>query len=531
MGMKVKKIFSAIMVFMFTVCMLSALSIEFDFGGDDGAREPDKRKRREDDLVAVIIRTTNVSDAEVYLNGTLVGKTPYATAELSASYYRLEIRKNGYDTIKCKIYPRKRYTYTYEFEMQKTCGFINVKNYPAGSTIYIDGSSTSSFPKEVSPGSHTVKVRKFGYEDFVQRVEVENHKTVNVNVSLVVAPFRISNFSISKNKINPDYTSGIGKVTFSFDVTNDGSAILTVCDRYGNIVWSHEYTSFSTWEHSITWSGTDSYGESLPDGQYTVNLSSFDYDQSLPIKIDRSMVYPLSVFTPSGSGIGSLPCAFGDGVNYVKLFVDFGPVMDLNSDAIKLYSLPVNAGIVIDFAHYNEFAFSFGGAMATPSCDKTPFLGSASYKRNFCLNLGSGTKLDFAGLIDYSFSSVPDYALLGSNVGKGLGLGLAAGLETKLIYFGLSGEYSFGSTRVRSDSAEDILKYGATFSVTPVKNLRTSAWAAMYNNKVIEAGLELISMPGSGAFCCDAKASVLTDLSSENKNMFINARFGLSYLF
>ena len=53
----------------------------------------------------------------------------------------------------------------------------------------------------------------------------------------------------------------------------------------------------------------------------------------------------------------------------------------------------------------------------------------------------------------------------------------------------------------------------------------------MTNNKVLEGGVEFITMPGSGAFCFDAKASVITDLSSENKNMFINAKFGLSYLF
>jgi len=537
MTMKFKKIFSAVLVFMFAVCTLSALSVEVNYNGE--LREPDIRKRRDDDLVGVIIRT-NV-EAEVFINGHSFGKTPVATIDLSTTYYNLEIRRSGYDTIRCKIYPRRRYTYTYEFVMQKTCGYINIKNYPSGSTVYVNGSSVSSLPVEVDPGYHNIKVRKFGYEDYVERVYVENHKTTNVNVSLKTAPFRITNFSVSKKQINPDYSSGIGKVTFSFEVSNDGSAILSVCDRYGNAVWTHEYGYFSTWNQSITWNGTGNYGERLPDGQYTVNLYSFDYDVSYNIKIDRSLVYPLSVFTPAGSGIGSLPCAFGDGVNYVKLLVDFGPMLNLNDGKVKLYSLPVTTGILIDFGHYNEFGFSFGVGAATSSdvTDRTPLMAGISFKRNFVIDLGGGSKFDFAGLINYNYCSVYDYCVPGTEVGKGLDLGLALGYETKTFYLGVSGEYAFGATRIRTnkdrnaddEDPEDILKYGVVASLLPARNLRTSAFAAFYNNKMLEAGLEFIAMPGAGAFCCNAKASVLTDITAKDKNMLINAKFGLSYLF
>ena len=522
MSMKMKKIFSALLVFFTMVFALSAVSI--DFGYSSSVRDPDSTKRRDDDLAGVIIKT-NVEDAEVYINGDFVGKTPYATADLSASHYNLEIRKSGYDTIVCRIYPRRRYTYTYNFVMQKTCGFITVKNYPSGSSVYVDSVRESTFPVEVTPGNHTVRVRKFGYEDYEERIYVENHKTVSVNASLKVAPFRISDFKASKTKINPDYSSGIGRVTFSFNVTNDGSAVLTVNDRYGNDVWRHDFRSFSTWEQSVTWDGRGNNGERIPDGQYTVNLYSFDYEFSLPIKVDRSMIYPLSVFTPSGSGIGSLPCAFGEGVNYIKLFVDFGPIIDLRGDKVAMASLPISAGMIIDFARFWEISGSFGTGVATAG-GPNPLLASGSLKRNIVFNLGSGLKFDLAGFLGYSYCSIP-YAAI-NTYGKGLGLGLAAAFESKTLYLGVSGEYSFGKT---SSTGQDTLKYGVVASIKPIRNLKTSAWAAMTNNKMLEAGLEFIAMPGSEAFSFDAKASLNTDLSSNNKNMFINARFGLSYLF
>ena len=528
MNMKVKKFFSAVLVFFLVVYTASALSIELDYNGS--ARDPDSKKRRDDDLAAVIIKT-NVEDAEVYINGKFVGKTPFASSEFTPTHYNLEIRKSGYDTISCRIYPRRRYTYVYNFEMQKTCGYINIKGVPSGTSIYVDGSRYSSFPLEVYPGNHTVKVRKFGYEDFSERVYVENHKTVTVNVSLVTAPFRISNFEVSKSKINPDYSSGIGKVTFSFDVSNDGSAILSVNDRYGNEVWTYEYKSFTTWEQSVTWNGRGNYGEEIPDGQYTVNLYSFDFDQSIPLKIDRSLNYPLSTFTPSGTGFGSLPCAFGDGMNYVKLFVDFGPMISINGSKVELYSLPITTGIIVDFAQYNEFTGSFGVGAATNG-SKNPIFAGCSFKHNFVVPLDSNSKIDFAGLIDYNYCNVVGFAPLGSGIGKGLGLGFGMAYETKSTYLGLSAEYSFAKKTAKCD--QDILTYGVVASVSPAKNLKAGAWASMTNNKVLEGGIEFITMPGSGAFCFDAKASVITDitnLSSKDKNLLINAKFGLSYLF
>ena len=531
--MKIRKIITTVLMFFFVVCAVSAYSSDDDSGE---FRSPDTTKRREDENCGVIIQA-NV-EAEIYVNGRYLGKTPLATLDLGPSYYSLELRKDGYDTIKCKIYPKKRYTYVYEFKMAKSFGYVNVKNAPSGSTIYIDSSRVSSFPAEVSPGKHTVKVRKFGYEDFVEYVFVENHKTSTVNTNLQVAPFKLTNFRVSRSTINPDYTSGIGKVTFSFSVTNNGSADIVITDRYDNEVWDYRFGSFSTWEQSVSWDGTGSYGEKLPDGIYTVNLTSEGFDQSYKVTIDRTIIYPLSTFTPSGSGIGSLPCAFGDGVNYTKLFVDFGVNMDVLNDHFETQCFPVLAGIIVDFGKYNEISASAGTSIMGKG-EKTPITASVSYKRNFAMNITSGLKLDFAGLVDYNFCSLFNYGGLGSNTGTGLGLGFAAGLETKVLYFGLSGEYSFGKTKYKQANpapgeffvTTDILKYGLVVSALPWRNLKTAAWVTCYNHHVLEAGGDVIAMPGSGAFCCEVKASVITDLTSQNKNVGINTKFGLSYLF
>ncbi len=516
MSMNFKKLFSAISVFLLVVCMLPAFSMEVEI---DGIRDPDTRKRRDDDYIGVIIKT-NVEGAEVYINGKEFGTTPLATVELSDTTYRVEIRKDGYDTIKCRIRPRRYYTSTYIFVMEKTCGFISVKNVPSGASVYIDGVKESSFPMEVYPGSHTIKVRKFGYEDFSEQVYVENHRTVQRSISLKTAPFTISRFKVSKNSINPDYSSSLGKATVSFYVTNDGSALLMINDRYGNTVWSYQFSSFSTWEQSITWNGRGSDGEILPDGQYTVKLINYDYEFSDRIKIDRSMVYPLVSVTPNGSGLGTMPCAFANGINYVRLFSVFGANFNTDTQGNPLSSIPISAGFVVDFAKYFELAGSIGADISTDGSG-TAIKGGGSFKGGAGIKLSNDVSLNFAGFAGY-------------NVERGLALGASASVDTGDGLVGITGEYYLGATmkRIDGNKQSDIIKYGVIISFLPVQSLRTSVWGAMHNDKYIEAGAELITMPGSGAFSFDAKAYLVKDIKDTgNKNMSINAQIGLSYLF
>ncbi len=524
--MSIKRVFLFFCIFLATISSLSALSVSVDInlGSFDITKEPDVTKRRDDDYSAVIIKT-NVEEADIYINDKLVGKSPFASVELSSKYYKLEIRKAGYDTILCRIHPRKYYTYTYNFTMVKTCGYINVKGYPDGSSVYIDGMSVSSLPYETDPGSHTLKVRKFGYDDYSKEVYVTNHKTTNVEVSLKVSPFSISRFNVSKNEINPDYSSAIGKTDISFYVTNNGSAIVTVSDRYGNVVWAHKYSSFSTWEQKLTWNGSGEDGDSLPDGLYTVRLSGPDYEASSKVKINRSLSYPLCVFTPMGSGIGTMPFAFANQVDYIRLFADFGPIVAVNQNKTSLEAFPLAGGLVFDFGKHFELSASAGGNICPDaSKNESSFKASMSFKGTACAKLSGNFSLNFAAYAGYNYDMF--------NL-SGLALGLSLGIETPALYLGASGEYiprtvSFDNN---NSNRRDAFKYGLAASITPSKTIRFSGWGAINGKDTWEAGLELVSMPAASSFSFDVKTWMTSDFSPKIENVVINARIGLSYLF
>jgi len=69
-----------------------------------------------------------------------------------------------------------------------TTGIIQVNSSPTGSSVYLDGNDTGKTTNctltFVSPGSHTVKLIKEGYEDYQESVSVTAGQTSTVNANL-----------------------------------------------------------------------------------------------------------------------------------------------------------------------------------------------------------------------------------------------------------------------------------------------------------------------------------------------------------
>ncbi|TET77759.1 MAG: PEGA domain-containing protein, partial [Candidatus Cloacimonadota bacterium] len=82
-------------------------------------------------------------------------------------------------------------------EEGQTTGSIQVNSTPQGASIYLDGTdtgeTTNSTLSDVSAGSHTVKLVKEGYEDFVESISVTAGQTTTVNASLTVITITVTN--------------------------------------------------------------------------------------------------------------------------------------------------------------------------------------------------------------------------------------------------------------------------------------------------------------------------------------------------
>ena len=84
-------------------------------------------------------------------------------------------------------------------EYQNAKGAISLSSTPSSATIYLDGNYKGTTPrtiKDISPGSHTLKITKIGYEDWTKDVEVTAGKTTNIPVNLVALPdIKLTNIS------------------------------------------------------------------------------------------------------------------------------------------------------------------------------------------------------------------------------------------------------------------------------------------------------------------------------------------------
>nr|WP_321498859.1 PEGA domain-containing protein [uncultured Methanolobus sp.] len=130
--------------------------------------------------------SSNPIGASIYLDGTYNGLTPKILNEVSTGSHTVNLRKSGYEyyTITVDVQGGVTSTVSATLDPVITTGFISVSSNPTGASIYLDGVYNGLTPKtlaDVSTGSHTVKLSKSGYTDYINTVSVQNGITSTVS--------------------------------------------------------------------------------------------------------------------------------------------------------------------------------------------------------------------------------------------------------------------------------------------------------------------------------------------------------------
>ncbi|WP_456472622.1 PEGA domain-containing protein [Methanocaldococcus sp.] len=96
-------------------------------------------------------------------------------------------------------------TTTVSATLTEETGSLFVESDPSGAEIYIDGDYKGKTPKtisELSPGTHTLKLRMDGYSDYTKDVEIKTGETTNVYVKLESVPITDTNDNVKNNGNN-----------------------------------------------------------------------------------------------------------------------------------------------------------------------------------------------------------------------------------------------------------------------------------------------------------------------------------------
>ena len=155
--------------------------------------------------------SSNPSGVKVYLDNLFKGSTPITLKDVTTGTHTIKLVKSGYDDFSDSVTVISgRTEYVSETLVMKT-GAISISSNPDGADVYLDNLFKGSTPitlKDVTTGTHTVKLIKSGYNDFSDSVTVISGRTEYISETLVMKTGAIniySNPSGAEIYVNGDY--------------------------------------------------------------------------------------------------------------------------------------------------------------------------------------------------------------------------------------------------------------------------------------------------------------------------------------
>ncbi len=129
---------------------------------------------------------SDVSAADVFLNGKRVGTTPYKASDLTPGKYSVKVEKAGYTTFEKRVDlgPKNQVV---RAKLVAALATLRVEANVPGAKVSLDGEERGTTPLElsnVSPGRHELAVSADGYETRTETIEVEGGKR-DIKIDLV----------------------------------------------------------------------------------------------------------------------------------------------------------------------------------------------------------------------------------------------------------------------------------------------------------------------------------------------------------
>ncbi|MBD3413208.1 MAG: PEGA domain-containing protein [Candidatus Aminicenantes bacterium] len=135
---------------------------------------------------------TDPPDALIKLNGNEVGRTPNIVQSDSPKF-SIQIQKRGYRDIKEDFFLASESSEK-EYILEKQGRALNISSVPQGGKIHFNdeftGKETNSNFPFVEFGTHSLKITKKGYEDWIQDIEIsEGQGPLEYNVTLIAQEY------------------------------------------------------------------------------------------------------------------------------------------------------------------------------------------------------------------------------------------------------------------------------------------------------------------------------------------------------
>ncbi|MDR1626459.1 MAG: PEGA domain-containing protein [Spirochaetia bacterium] len=249
----------------------------------EDSREPADAGIREDFELRTSVRPSKPGDpvpppelvveslptgAEVYINSTYAGMTPFTLRSLNPGGYRLTLRKARYKPASVFISLEPGKSFRLHARLTGSSGILKLLLSPADAEVHAGQQRLLSSEAELPAGPHDILIRRFGYAERRVSVTIREGQTTSLEAVLEPSAFRAEGFALSRRRLNPANPGLLGKTEFSFSVSAPGRARLAVFDWENREVFAYDFPPFTDWDQRFLWDGRGFSGGRLPGGLY-----------------------------------------------------------------------------------------------------------------------------------------------------------------------------------------------------------------------------------------------------------------------
>lgn len=474
----------------------------------------------DDEVDSVIHIKSNVSNAEVYLNGVYKGKTSVTLKNLRPGKYRLELRKRFYECDEFTVNVREGFSLTYEIYMKEIQGTIRFQNIPSDAKVYLDESRTISSSVDIIAGYHNVKIKRFGFEEIEKTFFLEPYHTVSINPEFKECPFELRDFKSSREEINPEYSGAVGKSKITFYVTAKETATLSVFAPDGTMTNTYVFPEFMDWEQSYSWNGCSDDGTMLGDGLYWIELDCAGKIYRVSVTINTNLNYPMMNNTSSGFGYGKAPALEPVSMSYGLLGVAANPLFLDNRYETTRIDAFLSGAIGKHFSmggHFNSYLVS----------GDFPFVFGCDFRYADSFVVTSDMNFNFGVLLRYGYAeNVPETAC---DTGAGLGGGVLVGCSTNS--FSATAGFQYIASPETGIFMEEYNRFQASVALAAklTKKLVFFGYGMINTNAALAAGCGVNVMPFGGAVVLNAGFDTNTLLNSSQFDAA--GKFGITFVF
>lgn len=482
-------------------------------------------------VVTQISVSTNVTGAEVYLNGLLMGTAPMIISPLEPGIWRLTVRKRGYyqefRMLKVEKGDQKKIFIT----LIEITGTLVILNAPENAEFLYGEKKTQSRRFLLPEGIHRITIRAFGYIERNIDVSIYQNIETSIDGTLEAAAFEVFSFRSTTNSFNPENPSNLGKAGFSFSVSARGNGRLEITNENNVLIKTIALPSFSTWSQHSYWDGRDNTGIIVPDGKYIATLITNDEKSyTSEIRIDKSIHYPLSgsIWGTSSAGPVELSVVLPQG-SYA-LHVDF---------ALTPTGHMLGCSLVFGFPAHIEAGFR-AGILIKDENDSEEYI-SASIKKSIYRGIVSTALFT---RFSYSADDNPQTRL---GLKNGLAIGIATGLSK--ASYAVHGELEIMNGNIHGIPSTDTFSLAGGLTARLFSGpLSASVWtrweSGLFNNVRNEklAGVfndvfigSATLMPGLSLYVIIPQTNLTLNIdigyafAKKNQSYFVSTGFGILF--